>query len=574
MKETAIWLGVSPTVKAIARPLSKSLFLGLGASSLTAVAQLVWQVIVSQDSWFRNFGMPVSWMGIWKRPGGVLETQLSIYWSTFVQNWLFWMAVIFALLFVYATVRGQFTLHLLPFYVLGLSYARILLEFQMVIASMGTIYGFARIDPFSYAQITSYFAMALLLFPVVVALVTRLPYAELLRMSSIGFPIILMPPIIDYYVLGHPVIYNFFSEESRRQIISPFAYLAILSPGIKVEIVLVSVLVVGYLIYRTRSVPRSVAAVMVAVFVFGLVSTPALTSRLHLSFTQPQLYAGYLIALYVLIIVSVDLYHPHTGGFVLRHIRVRGIHFPAMVLFGTYLVHPNLISTIPPEGYGVLTVSVLVAFWTWQSAVVFDDISESRQENGRYVVYGGLMALMAVLSAIPFGPLPWLLTCLAVYFAVQYPSLRRRHYLLSGLIIGASTSAAFLFGTLTPIASRQSSQPVALLAFLLLAVFAGGSLLKDVGSVEEDKRSGIDTIFIKFRQDRALPIVATFVAAGCALPVLFLNTTLDLIVLAMAAGVAWILIMKMKENSYKLILGLYSIEGLWIFLRMFVTRSA
>jgi len=578
VRETGIWLEVLPLVKANARPLSKSLLLGFLASFLTVVAQLLWQhaTVFSRDSWFRNFGLPVAWIGIWKKPGGLLETQLNFYWSTFLQNWLFWIAVIFALLFVYSTVRGQLTLALLPVYVLSLSYARILLELQMAVAVMGSIYGYAHIDPFSYAQIMSYFAMALLLFPVIVTIVSGLPYAELLRMSSLGFPIILMPPFIDHYVLRQPVIYNFFSPESHGQITSPFAYLTILSAGIKFEIVLVSVLVVGYLLYRTRSVLRSVAAVMAAVFVFALVSTPALTSRLGIGFTQPQLYAGYLIIIYALVIASIDLFSPHAGCLVLRRTRLRGIHFPAMVLFGTYFVHPTLISAISPEHYGPLIVSVLIAFWTWQAAIVFDDVSESHHKTGlpTYLVYGELMALMALLSAIPFGPLPWLLVCVAVYFAVEYPRLRRKHYLLSGLIIGASTSAAFLFGALIPITGQKSSQPAALLALLLLTVFSGGSLLKDIGSVEEDKRSGIETVFTKLKQSRILPIVATFVAAGCALPVLFLNLPLDLILFAMVASSAWLLMMKKKEKSYKLVLGLYFIEGLWVFLRIFVVNLA
>jgi 4-hydroxybenzoate polyprenyltransferase len=246
-----------------------------------------------------------------------------------------------------------------------------------------------------------------------------------------------------------------------------------------------------------------------------------------------------------------------------------------MVLFGSFFAHPALILAIAPESWGLLIASVLVAFWTWQTAVVFDDVSEFREKAKMraYLAYGELMALTAVLSAIPFGPLPWLLTCLAVYFAVEYPRLRRKHYLLSGLIIGASTSMAFLFGALIPITGQQSSQTVVLVAFLLLAVFTGGSLLKDVGSVEEDERSGIDTIFTELRQNRALPVVATFVAAGCALPALFLNTPLDLVVLTVVAAGAWLLIMKMKEKSYKLILRLYFIEGLWVFMRMIVIHS-
>jgi len=71
---------------------------------------------------------------------------------------------------------------------------------------------------------------------------------------------------------------------------------------------------------------------------------------------------------------------------------------------------------------------------------------------------------------------------------------------------------------------------------------------------------------------KSLPIVATFVAAGCMLPVLFLNALPDLILfLAVACG-NWLLIVLMKGRSYRPVLALYFIEGLWVFYGMFLSH--
>jgi 4-hydroxybenzoate polyprenyltransferase len=104
-------------------------------------------------------------------------------------------------------------------------------------------------------------------------------------------------------------------------------------------------------------------------------------------------------------------------------------------------------------------------------------------------------------------------------------------------------------------------------------LFSGGSLVKDIATVDEDRRIEINTVFTEFEMSKVLPIVATFVAAGCVLPVLFLNALIDLILFLAIAIAAWLLIVLTKERAYKPVLFLYFIEGLWVFCRMFVISS-
>jgi hypothetical protein len=445
----------------------------------------------------------------------------------------------------------------------------------MAVAATGPILGFARIDPFSYAQIAAYFAMALLLFPAILTLVSRLPFREVFRMSCLGFPIILMPPLLDYYVLKRPVIYNFFVAEFYQQMSSPFSYFTVLSPGIKIEIALVSTLTFAYLFYRTRSLLRSAAAIAAAGSFFGVLSTPAVTSRLHLEFSQPQLFAGYLLITYALTVLDFGLAKPGMGREIIKGIRLRGIHFPAMALFGSFLIDPALLTTGIPEDYGLIVASTFIVFLVWQVATVFDDISDDdkKLELSGCLGYGTLIALMAVLVAIPFGLVPWLLTVLAACLAVGYPALRRRHWLLSGLIIGASSCIAFLFGVSTPLSSRSSSGPLWPVALTIFVLFSGGSLLKDVANVEGDRRSGFQTIFTRFDANVVLPVVATFVAAGFLLPAVFLSDLLDVVLFLVIGVGVWVLIMLMRSRSYKPVLLLYFVEGFWLFVRLFLTHS-
>jgi len=574
MKQKGVLAEPFELVKANGKPIGWSLILGLAASLLSVPAQLAreYGLVFSQATWFLNFGLPMAWVGIWKRSGNFLvDTGFYFYWWPFLQNSLFWAAVIFAMIFVYSALRREYPLPLAPAYVVALASARIQLEFQMAVAAKGTIFGFARIDIFSWAHITAYFAMALLLFPAVIAVTSRLKFTEIFKLSSLGFPIILVPPTVDYYVLRAPVIYNFFTPGFRLQLTDPFKYLTILSPGIKLEIVLVAMSTFGYLVYRRVSILRVIVAILGVVFAFALVSTPVLTSQLNLGFSQPQLFAGYLILTYVLSILDFGLADRNIGSTILKRIRVRGVHFPAMAVFGSFIVHPSILASGIPEDFGLIIAGAFIVFLVWQTAVVFDDIYD-RGETGMsgYLGYGILSATMAVLATVPYGLLPWLLTTLAVYFAVDYPRLRRKHYLFSGLVVGISSCMAFLFGTQMLVTSPSSSQPVAFFALAVFLVFSGASLLKDIVNIEGDRRSGISTVFTRFQTNRVLPIVAGFVAVGFVLPTVLFSTLLDqALFLAIGAGV-WLLIMVAKHRSYKPVLALYFVEGLWVFFRVFI----
>ena len=579
MKEPDIWPELFPTLRMNVKSIAWSLLLGLTASGLAVLAHFVYGLgeFLSQAVWLRNLGLPVAWIGIWK--GSQTESFLGLrfffYPSAFLQSLLFWAAICFVSIFILRVLTGEFPAPLLPMYVLALGSARIQLEFEMAVAALGSIFRFAQIDPFSYAHIVSYFGMALLLFPAVITVVSRLHFREIFRLSCLGLPIILMPPILDNYVLQRPVVYNFYTPEFFAQPLDPLRYLTVVSStGIRLEAMLVATLTFAYLLYRTRSIIKSFVAVVAVVVAFVVVTTPIVTSRFHLMFSQPQFFSGFLILTYILIIVDLGLSQPKMGTTIIRRMRLRGIHFPAMVIFGAFLVHPAILSAGIPEDYGLVLAAGFVAFLIWQAAAAFDDIYDRREMQGNsvYLGYGLLTALMAVLAAIPFGLLPWLLTIFAAYLAMDYPRLRRRHYLLSGVVIGIASAISFLFGTSIPITSPATSQSVGAIALGLFAVFSGGSLVKDIATVEEDKRSGIDTIFTRFEMRKSLPIVATFVAAGCMLPVLFLNALPDLILfLAVACG-NWLLIVLMKGRSYRPVLALYFIEGLWVFYGMFLSH--
>jgi 4-hydroxybenzoate polyprenyltransferase len=579
MKEHDIWRELVPILRTNVKSIFQSLVLGLAASALTVFAEFVYGLrsFLIQGIWFKNLGLPVEWIGILRSSdaASLLDLRLLFYSQAFLQNLLFWAAISFSLIYIWKILRDGPALSLVPLYVLGLASARIQLELQMAVAAKGGFFSFARIDPFSFAQISAYFAMALLLFPTIITLVSRLPFLRFFKLSSLGLPIILMPPIVDYYILRQPVIYNFFTSELYQQARGPLEYLAVLSPGIKLEIVLIAASTFAYLVFRTRSVLRSAVTIMAVIFVFSMVSTPALASRLHLGFSQPQLFAGYLLITYLLIIVDLGLAQRNMTPTILRRVRLRGIHFPAMMLFGSFFVHPAILATGIPEDFGLIIAGAVIVFLVWQTATVFDDLYDRGQTELKqvYLAYGILIAAMAILSALPFGLIPWLLTLLAVYLAADYPRIRRKHYLWSGMIIGIASSAAFLFGVLLPIVSPASVQLVQAVALLIFAVFSGGSLLKDITNIEEDKQLRIPTVFTQFETKKVLPVVASFVAVGVALPAVFLRTLLDLVVFLGLGCVTWLLIVLAKDRSYKPVLILYFLEGIWIFYRMFVNTS-
>ena len=579
MVRAGAWSQIRELLSGSATSIGRVLLLGLAASLFTMAAQFGWSYasLVSRSSWFQNFGFPIPMIGIWKAPAisSLPGFHFYPYFWGFIQNSIFWSILSFALLFMWITAKSNVPFALLPAYVVGLAWARIQLELQMAIAAMGSIIAYAQIDPFSYAQITAYFVMALLLFPVVITTVARVNFKEIFRLCSIGFLIILLPPVVDNYILAKPVVYNFFTHGFPVGSIDPLYTIGVLSGGIKLEILLVAVSSLIYLVYRTRSLVKSVSAVLGAFLLFVLVSTPVVTSRLNLGLSQPQLFAGYLVISYALIIIGFSLAQPGLGNLILKHTRLRGMHFPAMTLFGLFLLHPTILAAGTREEVGIAVAGTFVVFLVWQTAVVFDDIFDRAQEVPLgYLAFGLLIAVVAVLAATPLGDVPLLLTFIAVYLAIDYPRLRRKHFLLSGAVIGFSSCTAFLFGAMLPIRSASSSEPLACITLAVLVTFFGASFLKDITSVEADAKSGIPTIFTKFGTKHALPIVATLVAFGFTFPaVFFINLADRLLFLAAGTGV-WFLIVLLKHRSYEPVLALYFIEGFLVFLGKFVIGVA
>ena len=578
MKDHEILPELLPMLRTNVKSIGWSLVLGLAASALTAFAEFAYDLrtFFSQGIWLKSLGLPVEWLGILRSSDATsfLDLHFLFFSRGFLQNLLFWAAILFVVIFLLRVLRGEFPALLLPAYVVALGFARILLEYEMAVAAFGSIVGFAWIDPFSYAHIVTYFTMALLLFPAVVVLVSRLPFREIFRLSCLGLPIILMPPILDNYVLHRPVIYNFYTPGLFPQPLNPLSYLTVVSTGIKLEALVVASAAFTYLLYRTRSIPRSFAAVLAVVLAFVAVTTPIVTDQFHLMFSQPQFFAGFLILTYLLIIGDLGLAQPKIGTTIIRRMRLRGAHFPAMVVFGAFLLQPAILSLGILEDYGLVLAGAFIAFLIWQSATVFDDIYDrsEMQGNSVYLCYGLLTVVMAVLAAIPFGLLPLLLTVFAAYLAMHYARLRRRHYVFSGLVIGIASSLSFLLGASIPITGPVTRQPIGGIALALFAVFSGGSLVKDIATVREDKQSGVFTVFTKFEMRKMLPIVSTFVAAGCILPVVFLNALPDLILFAAIGCGNWLLIVLMRSRSYRPVLALYFTEGLWIFYRMFLSH--
>jgi 4-hydroxybenzoate polyprenyltransferase len=576
MKASDIWPGLRPSLGMNLKSIVSSLLLGLAVSTLTVLVQFVLGLgaFLSQAVWFRILGLPVAWIGIWRSSQTAPSLGLRFFLdpSSFLENLLFWAAICFVLIVVLKVLGGELPVPLLPMYVLALGSARIELEFEMAVAAFGSILRFGQIDPFSYAHIVAYFAMALLLFSAVVTRVSRLPFREIFRLSCLGLPIILMPPILDNYVLHRPLVYNFYTPGFFAHPVNALGYLTVVSGGIKLEALLVAGATFSYLLYRTRSIIRSFAAVVAVVAAFVVVTTPIITDQFNLMFSQAQFFAIFLILTYFLIMVDLGLAQPKMGSTIIRRMRLRGIHFPAMVAFGAFLVHPGILSAGVAEDYGLVLAGSFIAFLTWQAATVFDDIYDRGETQGSslYLGYGLLTTLMAVLAAIPFGSLPLLLTAIAAYLAMDYPRLRRRHYLFSGVVIGIASSISFLLGTSIPITSPAASQPIGAIALALFAVFSGGSLVKDIAGIDEDKRFGIDTVLTKFEMRKTVPVVATFVATGCILPALFLRALPDMTLFLSVACANWLLIVLMKGRSYRPVLVLYFIEGVWVFYRMFV----
>jgi len=428
---------------------------------------------------------------------------------------------------------------------------------------------------------------------VIVHLAGRIDIEKVARMAFLGVPMIILPPLVDHFVFGRNVPYDYIlPRELGRGFLTFFQATPKAGPGLAIEIALLLLLSVLYVLIKTQSWPKTVLALVSLYALVGVAATP----RIFMPFLPPPsdpgfhsvhhtIYLGFYFCSSVVVgtafLLRLDRSLTHAVG--REVISFRSGHFILMAGIGLYwkgvLLPRNL-----PDALSILYQLSLMAF-LWLSTVLLNhvyDLPIDRISNPRRPLAAGqvqtkafrsmscLFGLLALLLAASLKAAAVFLATLALISSWAYsaPPLRLRKRLFSTAFIGWGSVVAFLIGYIgnTPIKKISLDHRTQSLMFIIFAALTLGSLVKDLKDSEGDRPAGVKTFFTVYGISRGTKIVSVLLGISLLAPIALFHEAPDIFFLGSLATLASCLFYRRRKMTVGLV-G-YGAAAMYCFLRL------
>lgn len=431
-----------------------------------------------------------------------------------------------------------------------------IVRFFLEAFSSRNVTGYLASDATTNAHFVIFYLVMVLSLALLMSVMTERPFAESAKIALAGLPLIWVAPLVDLAVTGGWRMAYIFEHPYQLFINFLTFFGPIKSPGvtlgIKVELAILLLLVIGYVYMRTASKLRSVGAGVVAyviIFISGafpsllMIGAPQtasviqgwwmLISQSLIGFTAlhpdetftsirtfevlfdiAMLQCWYLV---LLVLVATILWRstPRVFTAVMRNIRPpRLAHYLGLVVIGGYVAY----SLEPFHRVWVLLdgVTILVALFSislaWVCAVSSNDLADesidSISNDDRPLIRGEMnksemkniavgAGALAILGAYSLGS--YSLYFIAMYTAVAFiysmPPLRlKRIPFLATFLLSLACLSATMFGFFLVSQDRQLEAFPSRLALLIVIAFTLGMNWKDLKDIKGDAANGIMTL--------------------------------------------------------------------------------
>jgi len=395
----------------------------------------------------------------------------------------------------------------------------------------------------------------------VISLIGKTEIIKTTLIVSSGFFLIIIPPLIDRFILLRGKPYEYILPREFIKNFSTF-FLFTDKPGkaILVEIAAILVLASFYVFIKSRSIYRALLTGLSLYVLVGLSATPRLflpipsmnnlliwKSRhiIYLSF-----YLGLSIILGIFFLYRINKALPKA---LLKELSsFRTLHFILMVTVGVYF-NKNLSFLGFPDFLYIL-ISIILIVIIWLSTVLVNNVYDlpiDRISNpsrplvkgdispSLYLSLGLVLSVISLSVSLVLGIIPFISTLLFILSSLAYsiPPLRLRKRLFSTLFIGWGSSLAFLIGYFnhTRISNISISSDALFLALLIFIAFSVGPLTKDIKDYEGDLKHGVKTFFTVYGIEKGTKIVAVLLGISLLIPLLLFHTILDIIFFGLLA---------------------------------------
>ena len=461
---------------------------------------------------------------------------------------------------------------------------------------------------FSYKMLLTYFVhfplfylSLFLLLVIVISALARERIKQVTKVASVGLASILFVPVIDWVLnRGYMITYPLRLGPYFVNFLNPLVSLADIgvSPGQRITIVLISLLVALYVYVRTRALPRALFSLLASLGVivtFGALTTLFAANhpeRVFISggilYSETQKYCA-LYALILVVLISGYLYM-HGAEWIrmiFRSLRLeRVLFYGSLAIFGfaISLAQKNVAFEVDIFNYlgtVIMFLSMALGFWGLQ---VFNDLFDVdidravgkinplldgvRVEN--YRSFSILLFMLALCCSLIINFTAFLIVGTFLLLGVVYsmPPVRVKQVpVVSTLVIAIAVVLSVALGFSVYYGARAiSAIPVSILFPTVIAVTLG-FVAKDIGHVKGDRARGVLTLPVLLYDDKSFPgrlPVAIIVSASYLVYAAFLPGLLLGAVICALCTFSYILFVKKSAEWFYFVM-LYAFGGYLLF---------
>lgn len=410
------------------------------------------------------------------------------------------------------------------------------------------------IDYFVFIPL-AYFAIFFALF-IILRLVTKQDSLKLLRIMSVFWVLILLPPILDPAIApGTSIEYKYLKDGGLPALTGCILTFCsnddVISTGIRIEVMLVMIFSAIYVYFNSKKLYKTVLTPLIIYIIIGLWgSTPLILDEIfvplfgptyfeelelvnaHITTMAPLLLIpAYTIVIALELLVIIFLWNRKKAIAILKNISVlRTAHYLLAAMFGLMLgtltinsiVQASLVLRIVP-----LLFSVFFAFQCCVYINDYFDIKSDSVSNKKKPLVKGVLdpreslilavisAVLSLLLAFSLGYYVLLSILIAMVLGIMYsapPLALRRWPLLSTFTLALCTLFAGTAG-FALIVNEQlfelMNQQIVLLTIVGITL---GANFKDIRDVKGDKKAGYYTIPVLLGEKKGRRVISVLVA--------------------------------------------------------------
>ena len=458
-------------------------------------------------------------------------------------------------------------------------------------------YGFI----FAHFHIISYYVCVFLGGVVILKFFTKEKLSKIANLSSIGFLIVLFPPLIDYFIFNVKV-YSYIPREFFLDVLLFNHYKLVKTIGgwgLLFELYIIIIAISFYIYYKTKSLYRVLLGFFTMYFFVIIIGTPSLNPLLYAwkdtPFSQPVLLLRYLILSSIFFVFLIKM-----GGkemfksFTKSSAPFRTLHLIIMVLIGILVannIHIDLSNIQKDEnaaGLGVIGIALFLITFLWEYTVwinnIYDVEIDRISHKDRILVKGMLnidvakqiaviFAIVSIGLAALLGIIPFILSIIAIFLGTIYsmPPFRLRNSVVSSAFVGMGSAIAFFIGYFSPSLKLiviehfygigrnivSLNYNALIVAILILIAFSIGPLLRDLKDYEGDKKAGVKNIFTICGKRKGIRITSILLFLSFISPLLLFRSLLDIIIFVITGIISSAYLIKFEKAKFIFIL--YSI---------------